>query len=330
VNETVTALRAAADAEWDATWSGSPYATYFQSRPWAELWRDYTGGATAPAPRWVEFSDGRTALLPLSEQVAGMGLVRTAISSPGGTGGGWLSRDVLGERHVELLTSILTRHTDLRWRVNAFDPAQAALELPHSEPQTTRALPLCEDFDAVFRRASKGHRSAVKQAEREGVSLRLAFDPKDWREYFEVYQESLARWGDRASSNYTWPLFARLSEQPRDDVKLWIAEVEGQFAAGAVCLYAPRHVVYWHGAARAEFFSRRPVQPMIFQAIRHACETGREWFDFNPSGGNQGVDDFKRHFGTVELAAPVLKTASQRARCLAWLRGTRSDVVGAG
>ena len=182
----------------------------------------------------------------------------------------------------------------------------------------------------MFRRASKGHRSAVKQAEREGVSLRLAFDPKDWREYFEVYQESLARWGDRASSNYTWPLFARLSEQPRDDVKLWIAEVDGQFAAGAVCLYAPRHVVYWHGAARAEFFSRRPVQPMIFQAIRHACETGREWFDFNPSGGNQGVDDFKRHFGTVELAAPVLKTASQRARCLAWLRGTRSGVVGAG
>ena len=328
MSERVTAIGPAEDAEWDAAWRACPYATYFHSRPWAELWCDSTNGATAPAARRVEFSDGRSAVLPLSEQVAGMGLVRTAISSPGGTCGGWLARDPLSEQHVALLSDIMTEHADLRWRLNAFDPAQVALELPHAESQTTRALPLCEDFDAVFRRASKGHRSAVKQAEREGVSLRLASDEKDWREYFEVYQASLARWGERASSNYGWPLFAALAARPHDEVKLWIAQAEGQLAAGAICLYAPRHVVYWHGAARAEHFSRRPVQPMIFQAIRHACETGREWFDFNPSGGNQGVDDFKRHFGTVELPAPVLKTASRKARWLARLRGTPLEITG--
>lgn len=282
----------------------------------------------APAARWVEFSDGRVALLPLSEQVSAMGLVRTVVSSPGGTMGGWLARDPLTTRQAELLRDLLTRHTDLRWRINAFDPAQAELGPSQAAPQTTRALPLCEDFDAVFRRASKGHRSAVKQAEREGVSLRLAVDEKDWREYFEVYRASIERWGERASSNYGWSLFAGLSRQPGDDVKLWIAEADGQLVAGAICLYAPRHVAYWHGAARSEFFSRRPVQPLIFQAIRHACETGREWFDFNPSGGNQGVDDFKRHFGTLELAAPVLKTASRRAHWLARIKGAPLAGVG--
>ena len=321
----VRSVRPAQNWEWDAIWRECPYSTYFHSRPWAELWRDYNRDAMRPAARLLEFSDGCKALLPFSLQSAGLGIVRVAVSSPEGTTGGWLSRDDLGPQHTQLLTRFMTGHDDIRWRVNAFDPALADLELPGAEPQTTRALPLCEDFDAVFRRWSKGHRSAVKQAQREGVSVRVATGEKDWRDYYDIYQQSLERWGELASSRYGWRLFARLAQQDPGEVKLWIAEADGRLVAGAVCLYAPGHVVYWHGAADADAFSKRPVHLMLFEAIRHACDTGLDWFDFNPSGGNAGVDAFKSHFGTVELAAPVLKKTSRRARWLAWLKGERAQ-----
>jgi len=174
------------------------------------------------------------------------------------------------------------------------------------EEDTTHMLALGDGFDAIFRGWSKGHAAAARQAKRAGVIVQQASSLEEWKEYYSVYQDSLMRWGSRASSRYDWPFFELCASQESPWVRLWLARFDHKVIAGALCFYSPRHVVYWHGAALADHFRLRPVHWLLHEAIRHACESGYEWFDFNPSGGHAGVAAFKKSFGATEFPCPVL------------------------
>jgi lipid II:glycine glycyltransferase (peptidoglycan interpeptide bridge formation enzyme) len=40
---------------------------------------------------------------------------------------------------------------------------------------------------------------------------------------------------------------------------------------------------------------------LLYEVIKDACEQGYFWFDFNPSGGHEGVKSFKKGFGCSTL-----------------------------
>ena len=101
---------------------------------------------------------------------------------------------------------------------------------------------------------------------------------------------------------------------------LWLARAQGKVVAGALCLHARRHVAYWHGAALEEFFPLRPVHLLMRESMRDAARRGRNWYDFNPSGGLPGVARFKRGFGARPLRVPVVRMRSRRARAAARTR----------
>jgi hypothetical protein len=113
----------ASNDEWDFHWKGCNVATYFHSREWAEVWERYTRGRMRPEPRIITFSDGTSALFPVSSYKSYRGLIKQYISSPGGTFGGWISIDDLSVAHGELLAEHLRdRFTNLSWRPNPYDP----------------------------------------------------------------------------------------------------------------------------------------------------------------------------------------------------------------
>ena len=297
----------ASSAEWDLIWQNCMYATFFHSREWAELWETYTNGRIRPRPLLVHFSDGRKALIPLSADQTGKRTRPTYLSSPAGTYGGWIALDDLTLDHVRLLADHLT-HTNgnIVWRLNPYDPLAAQLSIESLTAEVTHALQLSEGFGAIQARWTKGHRSAARKASREGVSVLLAASPEEWRSYYDVYEDSLRRWGGRASSRYEWELFEAMLKRQLRNIRLWLACFRGQVISGALCLYAKTHVAYWHGASLEEHFHRRPAHLLMQAAIGNACEEGFRWFDFNPSGGHAGVVAFKRSFAAQELACPVL------------------------
>jgi CelD/BcsL family acetyltransferase involved in cellulose biosynthesis len=310
----ITASRPADAAEWDAAYAACPSATWFQSRPWAEVWRDYTEGASQPAPSRVEFSDGVTALLPLSRESAAHGLLPRYLLSPAGTFGGWLAEDELPDAHAEVLREhLLTRHGTLAWRVNPYDGALRRLSWDAYDHDETHAVDLRQGFDAVESRFSRGQRSNLRKALKAGVEVRVAESRADWHEYFQVYEESLDRWGDSASSGYGWSLFEALYELRSPDVRLWLAHREGELAAGALCFYTDTQAVYWHGAARERHFAMRPVNLLMVEAMRDAAARHCAWFDFNPSGGHEGVKTFKRSFGAEPVASPEIHSTNWSA-----------------
>jgi lipid II:glycine glycyltransferase (peptidoglycan interpeptide bridge formation enzyme) len=93
-----------------------------------------------------------------------------------------------------------------------------------------------------------------------------------------------------------------------------LAKYEDRSIAGALCFYTKNHVVYWHGAAYSDYFELRPVNLLMYEAIKDACENGYSWFDFNPSGGHEGVKAFKKSFGPTALRSDVVNIYSMPYR----------------
>jgi hypothetical protein len=232
-----------------------------------------------------------------------------------GTYGGWLGGDDLTMRHKALLVQhMASQHRDLEWRVNPYDNIDLPQGLRLRLQDETQVLPLIEGFPAIIKRATKGHRSAARKAQREGVTVSLADTRGSWLDFAAIYADSVRRWGDRASSIYEPRLLESMWERNSPNIKLWLAYYEGIPVAGALCLYAPRHAVYWLGAALEEYFPLRPVHLLVYRAVEDACRSDHEWFDFNPSGGHEGVVAFKKGFGTIRLPAPVVLSHGCRSR----------------
>lgn len=295
--------------EWDDVWTACPYATYFHSREWAEAWRVYTAAQMSPAARLVAFSDGKSALLPFSVRVRWRGLVTRYYSSPAGTYGGWLSKAGLEAPHHALLVDYLrANYRNIQIRANPFEPSPAVLDsLGTKNRDETQVLRLAGDGEAAMKTWSGSHRRSVRKARREGVCVRQARGRDDWLAYYRIYQDSLRRWGRGATSRYGWRLFDYFAHENSPNVRLWLADAGGQPVAGALVFYARNHAVYWHGAALERFFPLRPVHLLFAEIVCDACERGLTWFDFNPSGGHAGVQQFKRGFSPLALPAPLIR-----------------------
>lgn len=313
---TIALQRPATVEEWDKIWSTCASATYFHSREWAETWRDYSKGRIVPRPIMLVTSDRKQVLVPVSVQVAFKGIIKLNIMSPAGTFGGWLSVDELSIDHARTISQYLMKMDNLIWRVNPYDSLAVAAVAGIGQDDETHALDLANGFDQIYRNWTKGHSSAVRKARKEGVSVRLAADRLDWRAYYQVYEDSLRRWGDDASSRYEWPLFEQFACRNSPHVQLWLAEYQGKIIAGALTVCSKNQMIYWHGAALGEYFQLRPVNLLMYEVIKYACEQGFHWFDFNPSGGHEGVRAFKKSFGATPLSSPVIRTQTSASKVL--------------
>jgi hypothetical protein len=321
----IARVRAAGDAEWDAAWLASDHATWFHSRAWAEIWAEYRRGELEPAARIVELSDGRSALLPLSEERS-RGSQRFR-ASPAGTYGGWLAEEPLEKVHAErLLRYLIDELPGLCWRVCPWDALAAEITAGMGEPETTRALRLDADFEELQRRWSSGPRWGVRRARREGLEVGIATDLVEWRAYYALYQASLARWGERASSRYDWSLFERIRARDPENARLWVARLGSEVVAGALVFYAPCHAAWWHASAAAAHFAKRPMNLLLHEMIRDACEQGLAVFDLGPSHAHGGVEEFKTGYAAEKFACPMIRTEPRSWRTR--LRRALSSVVG--
>lgn len=307
--------------EWDDAWSSCPYSTFFHSREWAEIWAEYRNGKTVSDPLGVALSDGTRVLLPFSKEKMCFGLILRHISSPAGTFGGWLADVPLaGPQQVGLMQFIAKHYSNLLWRFNPYEKVLLTQEFSRVQDDETHALDVSAGFDKIYRGWTKGHASAARKARKAGVLVRLAKNQEDWEKYFRVYENSLSRWGANVTSTYSWSLFEIMFRRASPNIKLWLAEYDGLIIAGALCFYSSTHVVYWHGAALSKYFEVRPVNRLMYEAIRDAAERGFRWFDFNPSGGLEGVRTFKQSFGAVALASDVGTKTSAVMRIMQYRR----------
>jgi CelD/BcsL family acetyltransferase involved in cellulose biosynthesis len=301
-------------------------ATFFHTPHWhdiaVETWPAYRDRSLL-----VRLDNGQKAVLPLL--VAGTrarGLLRRVLSSFGGCYGGPLSDSLLrAEDHLQIQRCALTARTGTLSIVgNALSPGAAWLPAFKVRPMSTHLLELDGDFHALLKNFSKGHRAAYTKGLRLGLKARRATSERDVDAYYALYESSLTRWGERATSRYPRGLFAaifRLSQRQPELCTIWLVSRDGQDLAGGVMFYWNLHAVYWHGAMDEKFISESPSNTLVGEMIRDATERGFRFFDFNPSGGHEQVAAFKRRFGAKEVAFERADYTSTGLRLLAKLRG---------
>ncbi|MFQ5700211.1 MAG: lipid II:glycine glycyltransferase FemX [Acidobacteriota bacterium] len=283
-------------------------ATFFHTPLWHRLvvrtfprYRDVSLGAT--------LASGVRVVVPLLEVGRHVkGLFRDHVSTFAGCYGGPIADGPLEDRERSAIQAALLgqpRLAQLQLTSNPFGADPVELEDHVAREDFTQVLRLGPGCSSVLGGFSDSNRRSIRKARRLGVTIRAAETLADYRAYYGVYEDSLRRWGQRATSRYPVGLFEqghRLAREHPGHLKLWLAEHEGDVIAGAWVFYWNRHGVYWHGGTMERFFPYRPSNLLQAEVIKDACERGFLYYDFNPSGGHEGVVRFKRSFGAEQRA----------------------------
>jgi hypothetical protein len=309
---TIVSVVPATDRQWQLFWEGCSSSTYFHSLEWAKAWAAYGAGRIRPDAKLVLFSDGVQVLLPLCFEIKAGGLLNRYAASPQGTYGGWLSLQPLSLSHAARLVQLLTQELgrSVVWRLNPYDDlalhagALMGLRCKSDETHAIRLPPTAEELLKGFKAT---YRAQIRKAERSGdFSITPASSVDDWWRYFAVYQDSLERWGSTRQSGYAWRLFEHWAKLRSPNVVLWLARQGGKVVSGDLCLYAKKHVAYWHGATARSHLSTNVAKLVKYVVMKDAIERGLDHYDFNPSAGLAGVKFFKEGFNPVALPAPMV------------------------
>jgi lipid II:glycine glycyltransferase (peptidoglycan interpeptide bridge formation enzyme) len=287
---------------WDELVKKSLESTFFHTCLWhdivAQTYRDYS-----IASRGFEFDDGSRAIFPLIQTKGGgmlKGKGRLKSSVFGGYGGIIAERSLSEPEQHAIYAHLLSLKASISVDGNPFST--------YSIPET---FTLKKDFTHVFllntteedlyKRLSRGAKSNLNQAQKKGVSIRTARSEQDVSAYFGIYQNTLKRWGEATLFTYPEELFQHLFRRGGAAAKLWLAEKDGSIIAGAIIFCWNRVVSYWHGASLKDYFDCYPNNLLHMEIIKDALQKGYSYYDFGPSGGQQGVVRFKQSFGAEQF-----------------------------
>lgn len=278
---------------------GCDSATFFHTPYWYKVWKAYSGYEYEA--RIYEFDNGKQVLFPLAWWKIKRGLLKRMVSSPAGTYGGWVaSKTVSDEEASAILNDLKKEFSQIDIRRNWLAGEQPVVKSVDEVEDFTQVVSFHNkaDFKSVLKEWTKGHLSAAKKGLKGPLQVFSVSDKESMEEYYLAYLESIERWGERASSKYGRELFEHIIDVvPHKYYQLWVAKLNANLAYGCLCFYFNKHVVYWHGAGKIEYFYLKPAQLLQYWIIKAAMGSGYWWYDFNPSGGHEGVVRFKQGFG---------------------------------
>lgn len=293
------------DGEWDEIVAASPGATGFHSRGWSVA-------HSSIDPRYrsrclgVDLAGGGLAALPLLVRrgLLRNGLFGRAFASSSSVYGGPL----LAGRHL----------TEADWRGfldaleafplgrvecygNPHEPLPAALAGRfRTRRSSTHVIDLSGLGEDVVESFTSACRRNVRKARREGIVVERLDASSGIAEYLAIYADTLRRWGKPAGEGHDERQMRAWITAPC--AELWGArEPGGRLAAAGFFLFARDVAVYWHGAMLEELAALRPANALHAHLIEDARRRGCRRYDFNPSGGLRGVEEFKESFSAERV-----------------------------
>jgi len=162
-------------------------------------------------------------------------------------------------------------------------------------------IALGEDPATVFAGFPSKTRTHIRQAERRGVTVRLATRPEDLTDvFYRLHLRNRRRLGVPVQPRR----FFRLLWESLISTGLGlvlIAEAAGQPVAAGVVLAWNSTIVGKYIASDEAAWSLRPNNLIVWHAVQAGCERGCQWFDFGRTdAGNTGLRTYKRSWGAVE------------------------------
>ncbi len=295
--------------EWDTLWRNCESATYYHSREWADIWESYSDGAIRAFPKSIVFSDDLKVVLPVMRRTYFKGLVtRFALTGPPFLSkyGNWLCTSPLQDRYIGLLSSyILNRYRNLTWQLNPFDPDSKSIDCCSGftirYPEVTYSIDLTKGEEAIYKKIKTSCKNHIKQGINNGLIISEGSGIEHWKQYYEIYRDTVRRWGTKAPYFLGWKLFEILYRKNSPHIKLWLVWHQRMPIAGCVNFYSNGKIMAWHMASLTAYRHLRPVHLLEYSMILDGLRNSYLWYDLGTDAGNKGLQDFKRSFGPEKL-----------------------------
>ncbi len=307
----VTHIRQATTDEWKSAWDFCSYSCFSHSPAWVDLWSSYYQGKINADCQLITFNDDKTGVFILTKKSFGKGLINVHESSVQHGYGGIISSDSLEKSHFRAAEKyLITKYPTLFWRINPFSPTDLTERQHSSLEDFTYAVDLTlpsGDIESQF--TKKKIATKARAGKRKGLRL-SPLQEDDINHYLAIYNDAITRWQSDGKSvhRYSDDLFFEMFSIKECD--FWGVWLDDDLVCAGPLLKSKTHVVSWLALAKTEALPLKPYEFFYYHLIHHYKKEGLQWFDFNPSGGNSGVDKFKERFATNILPCPVIQKRS--------------------
>jgi CelD/BcsL family acetyltransferase involved in cellulose biosynthesis len=209
------------------------------------------------------------------------------------------SANDLVDQAILLAQEKRAKYLELRAGVN--DVLAGRSDLVASDLYVRWLKPLTPDRDVLWRSVDGSVRRAIKKAERLGVHVRMAQSRAEMQHFYRLHLRTRSKkFGMPAQPRRyffaLWDTFASTGA-----MQLWLAEQQGVVVAGAIVLASGTTVQLAYNAADERYLHARPVNQLLWMAMRWASTHGYDTFDLGRTArDNPGLMRFKCHMGAIK------------------------------
>jgi hypothetical protein len=283
------------------------HSTFFHTPEWFSLLEQTYGSDLRNATRVLTLPNGEEAVLPLVEaDHEGKGFFKSYLAGYHGVYGGFLSASPLPEGFTDdALLSL--KDWSLKQALIFGNPYQQENEIAKLRPDLSvrKDFTQCIDLSGLrdetdlLQSYSKSVRKRVRQGEKEGYTVERASSPADVDEYARVYQDRIDRWGDKATSVYPRRLFDNIFRLG-ESAAIWLIKKDSRVVGGNISFYHKKTTIDWQHVCDGSLLKTGISHFFTHRLILDALKRGLKVYDFNPSGGHEGVVAFKESFGALK------------------------------
>lgn len=285
--------------QWSAAIREVELASFFEYPEWYSIWEQYFN------TRSYAYLIDDHLLISVIELPGAKGKIRFYNSSPAGTYSNLRSvkgHTVLDNKGLKIIRDLTSINF---FRLNPFTNVTIKNSSAVSE-EVTHLIQV--DDDEITRSWSRNHKRLLKTAQQSDITISLAESDKDWGDYYSIYKQSFLKRAGVQTNRYSSKLFDYIRDLSTSQMKLWLAKKDDQVIAGRLVFYTHDYAVEWHAASRAEAEALGANHQIIYEILKNARANGIQVYDFNPSAGLKGVEEFKAKFGAVKRNTPVYKS----------------------
>ena len=178
-------------------------------------------------------------------------------------------------------------------------------QMLNSRSPRTIWLDLSKGLDTLWKDLDTRVRYSVKRAIRDGVLVRITTNPADVSTFFHLCNALSVTKGFSlpGSENLMIELICAEASLTVVEMKLYVAEIDGEVVGGAVVAKSGRNLHYFWGASDRRYSKYRVSEAIQWRVIQDGVDLGFARYDLEGIDpvGNPSVYLFKRKLGGAEI-----------------------------
>jgi lipid II:glycine glycyltransferase (peptidoglycan interpeptide bridge formation enzyme) len=288
------------EQKWESFLENAGNSCFFQTPRWAKILHESFGLRIATRLYSI---DGIEVLIPMMEQKKfGFNILN---SMPQGYGG-IFSQPELNEEYIRLILKSIIGGNNILFILSL--PPFTHLELKEDpkilvqkeKRNNAYILSLDTSYQDISRK--KFNRNAtrcIRKADKD-INIFVKNDLESYKCFYSLFQERALEWGYKETP-YEWKFFEALMKYGSPNVKLWLAEKNGDVIGGLMAIESNKSLFTLLMASPLKYQKYFSNHLLYRSIIEWACDHGIEYINFGSSEGYEGVRKFKESFGASKI-----------------------------